>query len=254
VKQLLERSVEQLSSSTPPASRLGEVSFELGAIANCSSTLDRPRPAMAATDIAVDLTCTAACQPNTELSITWKVRSPAGPLGATTKFSAATCSDLSQFLATVDGVGGEYQKLLSNRLATERVRSKDPAVIADALAHYVIDGGLQSQPHFELATLLSRSVTWRGFFWNSKSTRSSCAQIRRFETDGDNHAISGKAQDAVDSYQHVAHCSAPVMLKLGTVACRFGNFRDVKAYYAHLPAPMAAQLSETCLRNGFDPR
>lgn len=263
--KLLELALHEIdpqgSSQPPQETRPGELVIEIGAIKNCSSTMDRPRSGLTTgRKGTLDLRCTSPCDPSggTSVEVTGDV--PDGGYVRTDFVAPAGWCGPDPFVvdALRDDVDRVYQRRLDAALSTARKRIDGDASLIDAYAKYALDGGTRREHFFELARALSRPVWWRGFFWThrSKSTPGHMChhEMAAAEADGDRRAAAGDDSGAWHSYERVAHCDARLVIKAIHLACRTKRLVEAAQMIDHVPSNMKQKLIDGCLKDGVDLR
>jgi photosystem II stability/assembly factor-like uncharacterized protein len=239
----------------------GQVALRLGAVKGCSAALDRGAVATTSSnELVIDLTCETPCSAGAP-KVTAKSYLPGTTLESSVVVDAAWCRAAKAELAPVSpDVLRQHQNFLGTQLTKKLAAATDNAEKADALAEYVLGGGNTSEPYLRLAGLLSRSVIWRGFFWNSDATPQTVSAVlcktaepARLEREGDVQANNAFYKTALGLYEQVAHCETRVLIKAFALACQTRDFAKAVLFHSQLPRASARQVVNVCRKEGFDP-
>lgn len=259
----------KLAAAGPPITRVGPVT-------GCARALDtQVKPTPGRNELIFEITCTRTCNDvgvKAKTTIVDTNGSVVGSISAVAKVQITSCTH--QDAAAKDGLDALREDVLEKLR-----RSLDKQLVADlktasnsdqrinALSRYFVNGGDNPKARADLASALSRPVTWPAFLWNahaippSPAPQPSSAQRpvgcssnnRLLLVDGLRLLRAGDVA-AVSKFEQLFACD-PKMLRLVYVAaCQLKQFSKAKKYFARFPATERDARAQICVKEGFDPR
>jgi hypothetical protein len=257
--EILTRGVPKQPAVTPSYKPI------VRSVSGCSPRLDQPSKSVTPNktfDLALSLSCAKSCaaEPTPEVTGTvelWRDRRKAKESQFKVTVPAGWCTAKALDTAVFDDrMMQQYDVMIDDPLDADLETARLTEDKIDTYAQYALGGGKRGTAYLELAQLLGKPYNWRGFFWNHVPVPASVCgtvDVANVEQEGDKLAVQRSYTSALRWYQLAVACEPRVVLKAYTVACRAHDWTAAKLYYWQYPG-RSAQIADTCVREGFDPR
>lgn len=262
--ELLQHAAHNLDPSyRAPLGQPGVARIRISKVSNCSATLDAlqdPRLPGSGTEMWVALRCDKPCTPGVTPKVT---RELAIVIDGTPRPTSKTvddpdlCWDQRPRNAVLKGADLALQGQLRAIRDMAIVNATSENAKLDAYARYVIDGGWDLSQQ-EIARILKKPMSWKGFFWHAKFTppapsKAPNCQSQVVADHTTRAAAAYKTRDfkiALDHYRQVWPCDPSARSVAYLAACRARAFGEAQQLYDQLGNP---NLRALCLAEGFDP-
>lgn len=256
----------------------GTPRLRIDSVKNCSLKLDtikqKPSFTYPGTEIVLDLRCATPCSatvPRPTVTQHAKIvhgGQPVSTIEVTFEATPDLCS-MDDPRATVahDAVIAKHAEHVGQVLNLGLGLASNNSARIDAYARYLIDGGPSMAFRDEVAKLLDRPASWRGFFWNdagvptpplatsvrptSPDCTSMASTLRDLHTKGDEAMAKGEFARAFANYMRVLRCDSKVAVKAYLAACRAKEFQQARHLFRLIGR---SNLWQICQKQGFDPR